>query len=70
MGIVAVLIWTALTSSAFFYTMKRLGLLRIDPTIEIIGLDIAEMGGLSEDMYEKIRTNHASSMYLKSPAMS
>jgi hypothetical protein len=30
-------------------------LFRVDQAIEIIGLDIAEMGGLSEDIYEKVR---------------
>lgn len=47
--------WTAATSCAFFYLMKRLGYLRIDRTIEMIGLDIAEMGGLSNELYEKLR---------------
>lgn len=55
--------------------MKRLGLLRIDKTIEIIGLDIAEMGGVSEELYEKMRkefggsisprASHAGFSYLK-----
>ena len=43
------------TSSTIFYTLKRLGLLRVDKAIEIIGLDIAEMGGLSEEIYDKVR---------------
>jgi len=47
--------WVGLTSSTIFYTLKRLGLLRVDKAIELIGLDIAEMGGLSEDVYEKVR---------------
>jgi hypothetical protein len=42
--------------------MKRLGLLRIDKAIEIIGLDIAEMGGVSEDIYEKMRRDFANSI--------
>ena len=42
-------------SSHIFYTMKRLKLFRVDSAIELIGLDIAEMGGLSEDVYEKVR---------------
>ena len=32
-----------------------MGLFRVDKAIELIGLDIAEMGGLSEEVYEKIR---------------
>jgi len=34
--------------------MKRLGYLRLDKTVEIIGLDIAELGGMSEEIYKKI----------------
>lgn len=46
--------WVAFMSFLFFYTMKRLKLLRVDKAIELIGLDIAEMGGLSDEVYEKI----------------
>lgn len=42
--------------------MKRLGLLRIDKAIEIIGLDIAEMGGVGEDIYEKMRREFGGSI--------
>ena len=31
--------------------MKKLGLLRIKKEIEIIGLDIAELGGLTDEVY-------------------
>ena len=44
---ICVIAWVATTSSIFFYTMKRLGFLRVDKAIEIIGLDIAEAGGLT-----------------------
>lgn len=64
------ILWVASTSSTLFYIMKRLGFLRIDKTIEIIGMDIAEMGGLSEELYEKLRKDHggASSIYMKASA--
>ncbi len=42
--------------------MKRLGLLRIDKTIEIIGLDIAEMGGVGEEIYEQMRREFGGSI--------
>lgn len=42
--------------------MKRLGLFRIDKAIEIIGLDIAEMGGVGEDIYEKMRREFGGSI--------
>jgi hypothetical protein len=34
--------------------MKSVGKFRIDKSIEIIGLDIAEIGGLSEELFDKI----------------
>jgi Amt family ammonium transporter len=55
LAILCVVAWVGGTSSAIFYALKRLGLFRVDKAIEIIGLDIAEMGGLSEDIYEKVR---------------
>jgi len=55
LAIVCVMGWVGLTSGTIFLTLKRLGLFRVDKAIELIGLDIAEMGGLSEDVYEKIR---------------
>jgi Amt family ammonium transporter len=60
LAIVCVIAWVGGTSSAIFYTLKRLGLFRVDKAIEIIGLDIAEMGGLSEDIYEQVRKNFGS----------
>jgi len=62
-GIISVIVWVSITSSIFFYVMKRLGLLRIDKAIEIIGIDIAEMGGVSEDIYEKMRKEFGGSLY-------
>lgn len=67
LGMIAVIAWVGVTSSLFFYTMKRLGLLRIDKAIEIIGLDIAEMGGVGEDIYEKMRREFGGS--ISSPRM-
>jgi Amt family ammonium transporter len=62
LAIVCVIAWVSATSSLFFYTMKRLGLFRIDKSIELIGLDIAEMGGVSEDIYEKMRKEFGGSI--------
>ena len=42
-------------SIVVFYILKRTGLLRIDKAVEIIGLDIAEMGGVSDEVYNKIK---------------
>jgi hypothetical protein len=35
--------------------LKKAGLLRIDKSIEIIGLDIAEMGGVPDEVYQKVK---------------
>lgn len=34
--------------------MRSLNKFRIDKSIEVIGLDIAEMGGLSNELFDKI----------------
>ena len=39
-----IVLWVAVISLAFFFTMKKLGLLRVPLLEEIIGLDCAEMG--------------------------
>jgi ammonia channel protein AmtB len=44
-------VWTAFFAILFFFSMKKLGLLRIEKEIEIIGLDIAELGGMTDDVY-------------------
>lgn len=35
--------------------MKRFDLLRVPKEIEIIGMDISELGGVSEEVYAKLR---------------
>jgi len=39
--------WASFWSILFFLSMKKLGLLRIKKEIEIVGLDLAELGGLT-----------------------
>lgn len=46
-------------SLAFFLAMKRIGKFRIDLSIEVIGMDVAEMGGLSAELLDKIRKEGA-----------
>lgn len=62
LGLVCVIAWVAFMSSMIFYIMKRLGLFRVDMAIELIGLDIAEMGGLSEEVYAKIRRDYSNTL--------
>ena len=51
----AILAWTLLLSTGYFLIMRSVGKFRIDRSIEVIGIDIAEMGGLSQELYDKIR---------------
>jgi ammonium transporter, Amt family len=55
LGTLAIIAWTALISGAYFLLMRDVfGVFRIDKSIEVIGLDIAEMGGMSNDLFDKI----------------
>ena len=47
----AVFAFVSVCSIAIFFALKKLKLLRIDRSIEIIGQDIAEMGGVSDEVY-------------------
>jgi hypothetical protein len=35
--------------------MKKLNLLRVPKEIEVVGLDISELGGVPEEVYAKLR---------------
>lgn len=63
LGIVVILAWVSVTSFIVFFTMKKLHLLRVDKSVEMMGLDIAEMGGVPEEMYEKMRKDFGGSNY-------
>jgi ammonium transporter, Amt family len=54
-GMLAIIVWASAISTTYFLIMKSLNKFRIDASIEMIGLDIAEMGGLSNELFEKIR---------------
>ena len=64
LGCVCIMAWCGAMSSIVFYTLKRLDLFRVDTAIELIGLDIAEMGCLGEQVYEQIRRDFGN---VKSP---
>ncbi len=73
LGIVAILLWTVLISGGYFLLMRNVfGIFRIDKSIEIIGLDIAEMGGLSNEMFDKILKDNVSrkNSFMSSPFLS
>ena len=48
-------LWTSFWSIVFFSTVKKLGILRIGKEIEIVGLDIAELGGMTQEAYLKLK---------------
>ncbi len=54
-GIVVILAWTSLISIPTFLILRKLHLLRIDPAIEEIGIDVAELGGVSEEFLDAVR---------------
>lgn len=55
LGMVCVFIWVSVLAGGLFLLLKKLGLLRIDKAVEVIGLDIAEMGGVSDEIYNKVK---------------
>lgn len=44
LGMICIILWVTVFAFPYFYTMKRLNLLRVPLIHEIIGLDVAEMG--------------------------
>lgn len=55
LGVVVIFAWVSVLTIAIFMGLKYAGLLRIDKAVEVIGLDIAEMGGVSDDVYQKVK---------------
>jgi len=51
----AIACWVSLICGPFFLTMKRFNLLRVPKEIEVVGLDISELGGVPEEVYSKLR---------------
>ena len=54
LGALAIACWVSLICGPFFLTMKKLNLLRVPKEIEIVGLDISELGGVPEEVYAKL----------------
>jgi len=51
LGLLAIIAWVSFWSITLFLTLKRFNLFRVPKEIEIVGLDIAEMGGVNEEIY-------------------
>lgn len=54
-GIVVIVAWTSLFSILGFLVMRKLHILRIDPAVEEIGLDVAELGNIPEEYIDAVR---------------
>jgi Amt family ammonium transporter len=55
LGVIAIVLWVSLWSIFLFTLLNKYHLFRVPKEIEIMGLDIAEMGGVNEDIYSKLR---------------
>jgi ammonia channel protein AmtB len=55
LGAGSIALWVTAITLPFFLIMKRFDLLRVPKEIEVVGLDISELGGVSEDVYAKLR---------------
>lgn len=38
--------------------MQRLGILRVDKEVEVVGLDMAELGGMTQELYSKLKVEY------------
>jgi Amt family ammonium transporter len=47
-GMISILGWISIFSLVFYTLMRRFGLLRVDRSAEIIGLDYSSLGGINE----------------------
>jgi ammonia channel protein AmtB len=51
LGLVAIIVWVSFWSILLFSFLNKFNLFRVPKEIEIMGLDIAEMGGVNEEVY-------------------
>lgn len=54
-ALVCIMCWAGSISFIYFYIVKKVGYLRVEPIVEIIGLDRAYFGGLSKKDLHKIK---------------
>ena len=54
-GIVVIVAWTSFLSVPAFVVLRKLHLLRVDVAVEEVGLDVAELQGVSEEFLDAVR---------------
>lgn len=54
-GITVIVAWTTVIVLPAFYVLRKLHMLRVDKAIEEVGLDVAELGGVSEEFLDAVR---------------
>ena len=47
--------WVSALSIPIFLTLNKFGLFRVPKEVEIMGLDIAELGGVNQEVYNKLK---------------
>lgn len=64
------MVWVSFWSILLFSLLNKYHLFRVPKEIEIMGLDIAEMGGVSEEVYAKLRKEFGVQSPLATPMQS
>ncbi len=54
-GIVAIFAWNSVIAIPYFLVMHQIELLRIDRTVEVIGQDLTELSGLTNEDFKTIQ---------------
>ncbi len=58
LGAVVIICWASFFSIAFFWTWNKMGWLRMKPTHEILGYDLVEMGGVDDEILNKLAVSN------------
>jgi ammonia channel protein AmtB len=66
----AIIVWVSFWSILLFTLLNKYHLFRVPKEIEIMGLDVAEMGGVSEEIYAKLRKDFGVQSPLATPLQS
>lgn len=70
LGLISIIVWVSFWSILLFSLLNKYNLFRVPKEIEIMGLDIAEMGGVNEQVYAKLRKEFGVQSPLATPMQS